>query len=222
MMSSLLNQVIPGIFWRFANLFGTQIVSFAVLIVLAQLLGTEGFCTVALLTLFWALSSRLVNSGFGSALIHMRNVDHLDLRSVFYLKFAIKNIICGVLPGGALCCAMFFRSPALMTVLWMLAHRLIFDGLCDVKTAYPFLQSLDNPNCVKNSGRFPLTVQCSRRSCFMYSLTGLVHNVQAHCSLSLFLGDGLFPRLISLLTASLFIGLELIMGDRVQVLGGVK
>ena len=144
MMGSLRKQVISGVLWRFAEQFGTQIITFVVSIILARLLGPEEFGTVALLTIFMALSQCLVNSGFGTALIQKKDADDLDFNSVFYLNLASSILIYGVLWVGAPVIAGFYGKPVLIPVLRVSAIKLIFDGLSGIQNAVLARQMLFN------------------------------------------------------------------------------
>ena len=144
MMGSLRKQVISGVLWRFAEQFGTQIITFVVSIVLARLLGPEEFGTVALLTIFLALSQCLVNSGFGTALIQKKDADDLDFNSVFYLSLALSALLFGALWFSAPAIADFYGKPVLISVLRVSAIKLIFDGLSGVQNAVLARQMLFN------------------------------------------------------------------------------
>ncbi len=135
MSVSLKKKVISGVLWRFAEQFGTQIITFVVSVVLARILGPEEFGTVALLTIFLALSSCLVNSGFGTALIQKKDADDLDYNSVFYLSLSISLLLYGVLWLSAPAIAGFYGRPILVLVLRVAAVRVIFDGINGVQNA---------------------------------------------------------------------------------------
>lgn len=127
-MTTLKNQVIGGVVWRTLEQFGTRGISVVVSIVLARILGPEEFGTVALLTIFLTLSSCLVNSGFSMALIQKKDVDDLDLNSVFYLNLAISLLIFGVLWICAPAIASFYGKPILVPVLRLSSVKLIIDA----------------------------------------------------------------------------------------------
>ena len=86
MDGNLKQKVISGVIWRSVEQFGIQIVNFIVAIVLARLLGPDAFGTIALLTIFIALSEVIANAGFGQALIQKKDADDLDFNSVFYFN----------------------------------------------------------------------------------------------------------------------------------------
>lgn len=74
-----------------------QGVSFVVTMVLARLLTPEDYGAVALLTIFIALSSVLVDSGFGNALVQKKETTEADFNSVFYLSLMLSGLLYGVL-----------------------------------------------------------------------------------------------------------------------------
>lgn len=62
-------QVITGLFWKFMERGGTQLVQFILQIILARLLLPEDYGIIGLISVFISIASIFVQSGFGSALI---------------------------------------------------------------------------------------------------------------------------------------------------------
>lgn len=134
-MENIKKKIFTSVIWRFCEQFSSQIVSFLVSIVLARLLGPKEFGTVALLTIFIALSECIVNSGFGSALIQKKNADELDFNSVFYFSVFISIILYILLFFSAPFIAKFYAEPILIPVLRVTALKLFFDAINGVQNA---------------------------------------------------------------------------------------
>src|SRR5574344_2573933 len=96
-MTTLKQKVVSGLFWRLLERFGTQAVGFVVSLVLARLLGPKAYGTIALLTIFIAVSGVFVDCGFGTALIQRKDVTDEDYNSVFYLSIGISLALYGIL-----------------------------------------------------------------------------------------------------------------------------
>ena len=134
-MSHLQSQVIHGVFWRFSEQFGTQIISFVVSVLLARILGPEEFGTVALLTIFLAISQSLVNGGLGISLIRKAEIDDLDLNSVFYFNLAFSGLMYFVLFFSSPLIADFYDKPILIPVLRVSSLTLLFGAVNGVQNA---------------------------------------------------------------------------------------
>ena len=134
-MSQLKSQVIHGVIWRSAEQFGTQIISLSVSLILARLLGPEEFGTVALLSIFLALSKCLVSGGLGISLVRKKDVDELDLNSVFYCNLTISVLMYLVLYVAAPVIASFYNKPILIPVLRVSALSLVLGGVNAVQEA---------------------------------------------------------------------------------------
>ena len=134
-MVSLRKKVISGVIWRFAEQFGTQLISFVVSIILARLLGPEEFGTVALLSIFLALSQRLVGGGLSGSLVQKKNVDELDFNSVFYFNVLCAVVLYAILWMCSPLIAGFYDKPILVLVLRISALKILLDSISEVQNA---------------------------------------------------------------------------------------
>lgn len=135
MHEPLKQKVVSGILWRGLERVGTQIVSFVVTIVLARLLEPKDFGTIALITVFIALSQVFIQAGFGAALIQKKDVTEADYNSVFYLSLSVATLLYFVLFCSAPWVADFYKEPVLTGVLRVLSLTLIVGALNSVQTA---------------------------------------------------------------------------------------
>ena len=72
------NSVITNFLWRFLERCGAQGVTFIVSIVLARILDTEVYGTIAIVTVFITIMQVFVDSGLGNALRQKKEADDLD------------------------------------------------------------------------------------------------------------------------------------------------
>ena len=142
--NSLKGKVVRGVFWRLSEHMGTQVVGFVVGMILARLLGPEAYGTIALLSIFLAISSVLVSCGFGTALIQKKSVTELDFNSVFFLSVAVSLVLYAVLFFAAPWIAAFYRLPILVPVLRVQALVLIFHAINGVQDAVLLRKMLFN------------------------------------------------------------------------------
>lgn len=132
---TLKEKVITGLFWKFLERGGTQAVQFILQIILARLLLPEDYGITGLLSVFIAIASIFVQSGFGSALIQRKHIDDVDCSSVFYLNLGIAVIFYGLLFWGAPAISSFYTEPLLTPVLRVQALVLFFGAFNAVQTA---------------------------------------------------------------------------------------
>lgn len=136
MSADLKSKVIIGVIWRTTEQFGVQIVNFGVAIILARLLGPEAFGTIALLTIFIALSEVIANAGFGQALIQKKDADDLDFNSVFYFSCAVGVLLYLILFFVAPLVAKFYDIPLLKILLRVLSIRVVLDMIGSIQNSY--------------------------------------------------------------------------------------
>ena len=96
------NKIISSLIWKFLERGGTQIVQFIIQIVLARLLLPDDYGVVAIVMIFITIANVFVQNGFNTALIQKKEIDDLDLSSVFYLSLFVALILYILL---------FFLSP---------------------------------------------------------------------------------------------------------------
>lgn len=114
---------------------GTQIVQFAVQIILARLLLPADFGIIALLLVFINLAQVFVQSGFNTALIQAKNANETDFSSVFYLSLAVASILYLILFFTSPYIALFYKMPALCDSLRVLSLILFLGAVNSVQNA---------------------------------------------------------------------------------------
>jgi teichuronic acid exporter len=85
---SLKNNLIKGLFWSSIQLYGNQLITFSVSIILARLILPEEFGLIAMLSVFIGIGNALINSGLTSSLTRAENVDEEDYSTVFFFNLA--------------------------------------------------------------------------------------------------------------------------------------
>ena len=134
-MADLKQQVVHGVVWAALERFSTQLVGFCVSIVLARLLAPDDYGTIALLSIFLAISDSLVGGGFTSALVQKKDATKTDFNSVFYLQLAMSLFMYVILFLAAPTIARFYRTPVLVPVLRVIAVSVVFSGINGVQNA---------------------------------------------------------------------------------------
>lgn len=127
--------IIQSLLWKFLERGGTQGIQFILQLVLARLLTPKDYGTVALVTVFIAISTVFVQSGFNSALIQKKEIDEEDISSVFYISLFIAIIIYLVLWIVAPIIANFYRILELTSIVRVMGLVLFLDTFNSIQNA---------------------------------------------------------------------------------------
>lgn len=98
------SRIVTGFLWNFMERFAAQGVTLVVGIILARKLGTEAYGTVALISAITGILAMFTGFSTGTALIQKKDVDELDLNSVFYF---------GAFLGIVVYLLLFFLAPVI-------------------------------------------------------------------------------------------------------------
>jgi len=93
----LKKKTVSGLLWSVIDSFANQGITFLVGIILARLLSPKEFGLIGMITIFIAISSSFINSGFGTALIRKQNCSEKDFSTVFYFNLAMGILFFGIL-----------------------------------------------------------------------------------------------------------------------------
>lgn len=135
-MEKTIENVSSNLLWRLLERFGAQGVTLIVSIVLARVLDTEVYGTVALVTVITTILQVFVDCGLGSALVQKKDADSLDFSTVFYFNF----LICVILYIGLFLLApsisKFYNRPVLTSLIRASGLILIISGFKNIQNAY--------------------------------------------------------------------------------------
>lgn len=134
-MKLVQQRLITGIAWMFAGNWAEQIFGFLVFIVLARLLGAEGFGLAMMAIAFVVLGECLVRESLTEALIQRREVDDGHLDSLFWSLLLVSGGFVALLFLLAPAIARFFSQPELTDYLRVASFTILFVGLSGVPVA---------------------------------------------------------------------------------------
>ena len=120
---NLKQKTAQGLFWGFLSSGGTQLLNLIIGIFLARLLSPEEYGIVGMLAIFTLIAGNLQDSGFGVALINIKDIKHNDYNSVFWFNIGVSLLLYVVLFFCAPLIAAFFHQPCLTSL-----SRFIFLG----------------------------------------------------------------------------------------------
>lgn len=111
--------------WVLADKFGSTIINFIVNVILARLLTEEDFGLIAMVVVFFEISTTLVYSGLPAALIREKEVSESDKSTTFFFNLAAAFILYLVLYAGAPAIASFFDQDKLQPIVRVMSLNLI-------------------------------------------------------------------------------------------------
>lgn len=127
-ISSIKRKTISGLFWSFADLMANQGIQFIIQIILARLLLPEHFGVIAMISVFIAISTSIIDSGFTQALIREQDTSQEDYSTVFYFNLFMALVMYGVLYLSAPIISDFFGETQLVLILRVLSIVLIINS----------------------------------------------------------------------------------------------
>ena len=127
---SLKKQALSGVKWTFIQQVGVQGIGFVISIILARLLTPKEFGLIGMLTVFIGIGNTLLNAGLGSSLIRTKEeeLDETDYSTVFYFNLVISLIIYLIIYVTAPYIALFYKQPALISLVRWLSLVLIINA----------------------------------------------------------------------------------------------
>lgn len=135
MQENIIQKTKFGILWNLFERFGVQGLGFIFGIILARILSPNDYGTIALLTVFIALSSVFIESGFSKALIQRQDRDEYDFSTVFIFNVVVAIVFYLILFFIAPFIAEFYKIPELTNLARVLFVVLILQSLRIVQTA---------------------------------------------------------------------------------------
>ena len=119
--------------WTFSQQFGTQLITFAVSVILARLLLPSDFGTIAMFTVVMSVASSLVDGGMSSSLIRSAEVDDRDLSTVFWFNLGVAVAMYIIIFVAAPLIADFYKVEILTPVIRVYSLSIIIGSLTAVQ-----------------------------------------------------------------------------------------
>lgn len=135
MSESLRNKTLKGFIWSSTERFSTQGVNFILGIFIARLLSPSDYGIIAMLNIFFAISTTFIDSGFSTALIRKIDRTESDNSTVFYFNLLIGCTATLVLFLCAPYIGRFFEMPILVPVTRVLSFSLVLGSFSGIQQA---------------------------------------------------------------------------------------
>ena len=113
---NLKEKTARGLFWAFLSSGGIQLLNLVIGIFLARLLSPGEYGIVGMLAIFTLIANNIQESGFGVALVNIKNITHNDYNSVFWFNVGMSLTLYLILFLCAPLIASFFHQPCLVSL----------------------------------------------------------------------------------------------------------
>ncbi len=132
---SLRQQAIRGAMWSAIEKWGAQLVSTAIFLLLARLLGAEAFGLVALANVFMYFMQIFLDQGFAQAIIQKDKLEPEHLDTAFWTSVLMGTLFLLTILTSAGTVANFYSEPALAPIIRWMSISFLFAGLSSVQAA---------------------------------------------------------------------------------------
>ena len=129
MNSTLKQKTAAGLFWGGLNNGFQQLIALAFGIFMCRILNDEEYGLFGMLTIFIAVATIIINSGFSVALTNKQDATHQDYNAVFWFTFFVGLFLYIILFFAAPLIALFFNEPALVKLSRFLFICFFIGGL---------------------------------------------------------------------------------------------
>ncbi len=133
---SLRHKTVTGLIWTFSQQFGVQLISFFITIILARILKPAEFGLIAMLSVFIAVGTLLVDGGLSSSLIRTVNANQKDYSTVFIFNLLGSFLIYLVIYLSAPLIAEFYHQNQLTSILRVYAIVFILNAFYEIQNAH--------------------------------------------------------------------------------------
>lgn len=128
MSESLKSKAVHGAKWSFIDNIANLGVTFLVGLVLARLLTPAEYGIIAMIAIFIAISTSIIDSGFSNALIRKVRIERIDYNTVFYFNLMVSITLYIILYAAAPSISVFFKESVLEDVLRVLGWVLVINA----------------------------------------------------------------------------------------------
>src|ERR1700674_3112115 len=122
---SLRSKVLTGLFWTGGARLLSQILTWAITVVVIRLLSPGDYGLLAMATLFVGFLTLLAEGGLGLAVIQARELGDAELRRIFGAVILIDLTLFVLQFAAAPVIAMFFREDRLVPIVRVLALQFL-------------------------------------------------------------------------------------------------
>ncbi|KAA5536254.1 lipopolysaccharide biosynthesis protein [Taibaiella lutea] len=131
---SIKKKAISGLIWTFTQQVSVQGINVITGLILARILMPAEFGLIGMLTIFMAVGNSLMDSGMTSSLIRKSDADQKDYSTVFMVNIIFSILLYVILFFCAPLIALFFKQPALTSIMRVYTITFIITAFVGVQT----------------------------------------------------------------------------------------
>jgi O-antigen/teichoic acid export membrane protein len=132
---SLTSKTITGIIWNFTEQMGRRGIGLIITLLLARFLAPEDFGLVAMMAVFLAIGTSLMDSGFKQALIRKEKASQVDCNTAFFANLALGLFSYTLLFLVAPLIAQFYNEPRLISLVRVAGIAVMINAFQVVQSA---------------------------------------------------------------------------------------
>lgn len=133
---NLKQNIVSGMFWKFAERGFGQGVSFVVSLILARLLMPDDYGIVAIVNIFITIADVFLTSGLGASLIQKKEVTQLEFSTIFYCNLILGLLLYLLLFYAAPLIAKIYKIELLTPIIRVFALRLPISAIQSIQIAH--------------------------------------------------------------------------------------
>ncbi|WP_027209499.1 lipopolysaccharide biosynthesis protein [Butyrivibrio hungatei] len=128
-------RTISNIIWRLMEKVGVQIAELIITFIVARIIGPKAYGTLAIILSIIAILNVFVDGGLASALVQKKDIDDVDIASVFFFNIFFCAVIYIGLYMAASYIASFYRKNDLVAMIRIAGLIIIISGVKNVQQA---------------------------------------------------------------------------------------
>ena len=132
----MMNKTAKGFFWNFLEITGSRGISIVITILLARFLTPDDYGLVAMVSVFFAIASAIMESGFQQALIRKQGITQCDYSTGFFSNILLGLFAYALLFFSANAIATFYNEPRLVILVRVVALIVVINSFKIVQVVY--------------------------------------------------------------------------------------
>lgn len=129
------NKLIANILATVSGKFGTMGIQLLTTMILSRFLVPEDFGIVAMCSIFLSISEMLIDSGMAGSIIFYKDVEDIELHSLFWTNLLVSVIIYIILFSTSGWIAVFYKIPVLESIIKVIGFSSVIHSLCLIQSA---------------------------------------------------------------------------------------
>lgn len=129
------NSAIEGFIWKALEQYGILGIQFIIQVIIARILEPHAYGTIAIVTVFIAISNVFIQNGFSVALVQRREINKEDISSVFQFSIIIAIVFYSIIFFTSRHIATYFSMPELKELLRVMSICLFPQTYSSIQNA---------------------------------------------------------------------------------------